>query len=229
MKGTLLGRVQMDSIQADKRRIRRAIHAARQRLSEEERMARSVRIWGHLTGLPCYQRARVILWYMAFDKEVLTAGLMQQALAAGKRAVVPLVQVERQRLELCEIQDVARDVAPGYRGIPEPRPGCWRPTAAEELELVIVPGVAFDMHGGRLGFGAGFYDRLLAELPHAIPKLGMAFDFQILPELPRQAHDIAVHGIATETRVIWCGGLSREEGAAAATQSAEGECGRGAR
>jgi 5-formyltetrahydrofolate cyclo-ligase len=219
----------MDLVRGEKQRIRRAMLAARRRLPEAERFARSVRIWERLAGLPCYQRARVILWYLAFDNEVLTAGLIQQAFVAGKRAVVPLVQVDRRRLALCEIRDAERDVAPGYRGIPEPRAGCWRPMPAEALDLAIVPGVAFDVQGGRLGFGAGFYDRLLAELPHELPKLGMAFDFQVLPELPRQPYDMAVNGIVTETRVIWCGRVPGEDGATAGVQSAGGECGRGER
>lgn len=210
------------AIQVRKRQIRRSMLALRRELSEAERIARSGRVAEQLTGLPCYQRARVILGYMAFEKEVLTAGVIQQALAARKRVALPVVQADRRHLELYEIQDIERDVAPGYRGIPEPRPERCRPVMAAELELVLVPGVAFDIQGGRLGFGAGSYDRLLAGLPRDIPKLGIAFDFQVLPQLPRQPHDISLDGIVMERRVICCGRLYREDGAVITARLADG-------
>ncbi|MGH8058795.1 MAG: 5-formyltetrahydrofolate cyclo-ligase [Candidatus Entotheonellia bacterium] len=222
MGGGAQGNAGKAAIQARKRQIRRSMLALRRELSEAERIARSGRVAEQLTGLPCYQRARVILWYMAFENEVLTAGLIQQAIAAGKWAVLPLVQADRRQLELYEIRDVERDVAPGYRGIPEPRPERCRPVVAAELELVLVPGVAFDAQGGRLGFGAGFYDRLLAGLPRDIPKLGMAFDFQVLPQLPRQPHDMTLDGIVMERRVICCGRLDGEEGAGITARLADG-------
>jgi 5-formyltetrahydrofolate cyclo-ligase len=190
-------------IGARKGEVRRSILALRRALPEAERVRRSRRIWQHVVALPDYQRARMILGYMAFDHEVLTAGLLQQAIASGKQVVLPAVQPDRQQLGLYLIADLEGDLAPGYRGILEPHPQRARPVAPEALELVLVPGVAFDCRGGRLGFGAGFYDRLLARLPQAALTVGLAFDFQVLPRLPQQLHDVRLGAIVTDSHVLW--------------------------
>jgi 5-formyltetrahydrofolate cyclo-ligase len=191
------------SIRERKRQIRRSILAVRRGLSEAERLARSRRVWERVAALSCYQQARVVLGYMAFDHEVLTDGLIRQAMASGKQMVLPMVQTDRQGLALYVIVDLERDVAPGYHGILEPLPQRTRAVAPETLELVLVPGVAFDVRGGRLGFGAGFYDRLLCQLPRDIPTVGLAFDFQVIPRLPSQPHDTVLDAIVTESRIMW--------------------------
>jgi 5-formyltetrahydrofolate cyclo-ligase len=191
------------SIGEQKRQIRRALLAVRRGLSAVERLARSRRVWERVAALSCYRQARVVLGYMTFDGEVLTDGLIRQAIASGKQIVLPMVQADRQGMALYGIEDLERDVAPGYRGILEPQPQRTQAVAPETLDLVLVPGVAFDQRGGRLGFGVGFYDRLLSRLPRDIPTVGLAFDFQVVPRLPSQPHDIMLHAIVTESRVIW--------------------------
>jgi 5-formyltetrahydrofolate cyclo-ligase len=182
------------------------MRALRRTLPAAQRLASSQRIWERLRGLPCYQHARVILGYMAFDHEVLTDGLMQQAMASGKQVVLPMVLGDRQGMALYAIEDLGRDVGPGYRGILEPQPWPTHAVAPETLDLALIPGVAFDRHGRRLGFGAGFYDRLLSQLPRDIPTVGLAFDFQVIPRLPSEPHDMLLQAIVTEQRVI--GGTS---------------------
>jgi 5-formyltetrahydrofolate cyclo-ligase len=191
------------AIRDRKQYIRRSIRAVRRGLSEAERLARSHRIWERVIALSCYQQARIVLGYMAFDHEVLTDGLMQQAMASGKQIVLPMVQADREGMTLYAIEDLEHDVVSGYRGILEPRPRHTRAVVPEALELVLLPGVAFDLRGGRLGFGAGFYDRLLSRLPRHIPTVGLAFDFQVIPRLPSQPHDIMLDVIVTERGVIW--------------------------
>jgi 5-formyltetrahydrofolate cyclo-ligase len=124
-------------------------------------------------------------------------------MASGKQLVLPMVLGNRQGLALYVIEELERDVAPGYCGILEPQPRRTRAVAPETLELALIPGVAFDLRGGRLGLGAGFYDRLLSQLPRGIPMVGLAFDFQVIPRLPLQPHDILLDAIVTESRVIW--------------------------
>jgi 5-formyltetrahydrofolate cyclo-ligase len=191
------------AIRDRKQYIRRSVRAVRRGLSEAERLARSRCIWERVIALSCYQHARMVLGYMAFDHEVLTDGLMQQAMASGKQIVLPMVQADREGMTLYAIEDLEHDVAPGYRGILEPRPRRTRAVAPETLELMLIPGVAFDLRGGRLGFGAGFYDRLLSRLRRGIPTVGLAFDFQVIPRLPSQPHDIMLDAIVTERCVIW--------------------------
>lgn len=215
------------SVREQKRRIRGSILALRRELPEPERVARSRRVWERLTALPCYQHARVMLGYMAFDNEVLTDGLLRQAMASGKQVVLPVVQADRRRLALYAVRNLERDVAPGYRGILEPRQLYTWLVALTQLELVLVPGVAFDLRGVRLGFGVGCYDRLLGELPQGIPTVGLAFDFQVIPRLPRQPHDIALDAIVMESRVIWCSSSSAGDGTATMARSTPVDGGRG--
>ncbi len=196
-----------------KRNIRQWIRTVRRGLSEVERLADSRRVWERVVGLSCYQHARVVLGYMAFDHEVLTDGLMQQAMASGKQLVLPMVLGDRQDMALYVIEDLRCDVAPGYRGILEPQPQCTRAVAPDTLDLALIPGVAFDLRGGRLGFGAGFYDRLLSRLPQGTSTIGLAFDFQVIPRLPFEPHDMLLKAIVTEQRVIW--GTSCPQGDAA--------------
>jgi 5-formyltetrahydrofolate cyclo-ligase len=191
------------SVRGRKQYIRRSLRAVRRGLSEAERLARSRCVWERVAALACYQHARVVLGYMAFDHEVLTDGLMRRAMASGKQLVLPMVLGNRQGLALYVIEELERDVAPGYCGILEPQPQRTRAVAPETLELALIPGVAFDLRGGRLGLGAGFYDRLLSQLPRGIPMVGLAFDFQVIPRLPLQPHDILLDAIVTESRVIW--------------------------
>ena len=190
-------------IQEQKRRMRRSILAVRRSLSEGERLARSRRVWQRVVTLTGYQRARMVLAYMAFDGEVLTDGLIRQATASGKQLVLPMVQADRQGLALYGIDDLERDLAPGYHGILEPQPHSTRMVVPESLDLAFVPGIAFDLRGGRLGYGAGFYDRLLSQLPRDIPTVGLAFDFQIIPRLPLQPHDVMLEAIVADSRAIW--------------------------
>jgi 5-formyltetrahydrofolate cyclo-ligase len=204
------------------------MRAARRKLSEAERLARSRRVWERVTALSSYQHARVVLGYMAFDDEVLTDGLMQHAMASGKQIVLPMVLSDRQGMALYVIEDLERDVATGYRGTLEPQPPRAHAVAPESLDLVLIPGVAFDLRGGRLGFGAGFYDRFLSRLPSDIPTLGLAFDFQVIPRLPLQPHDMLLNAIVTESRVIWGASCTQDNAAEAARFShVAGERGEG--
>jgi 5-formyltetrahydrofolate cyclo-ligase len=214
------------SVRERKHRIRQSILAMRRGLSEAERLARSRCVWERVATLSCYQQARVVLGYMAFDHEVLTDGLIRQSIASGKQIVLPMVQANRQGMALYVIADLQRDVAPGYRGILEPQPQRTRAVAPAALDMALVPGIAFDLGGGRLGFGVGFYDRLLSQLPRGIPTVGLAFDFQVIPRLPSQPHDITLDAIVTESRVI-CETLSAEADGAAAARCSHVFGGRG--
>jgi len=160
-------------------------------------------VWERVTTLAYYRRARTVLAYMAFAGEVLTEGLIRQAMASGKQLVLPMVRADRQDMALYRIDDLERDMVPGYHGILEPHPQRTRMLEPDRLDLVFVPGIAFDLRGGRLGYGAGFYDRLLSQLSRDIPTVGLAFDFQITQRLPLQPHDIMLEVIVTDSRTIW--------------------------
>lgn len=118
-------------------------------------------------------------------------------LARGKRVVVPVTRPRTKRLSLSEVRDPGRELAPGAFGVPEPVPSARRPVPVRELDLVLVPGLAFDRRGHRLGHGHGYFDRFLARLPKTTPVIGLAFKFQLLERLPSDPHDRAVHTVLT--------------------------------
>ena len=161
--------------------------------AEEERNRKSEAIRRKLSRLTVFRRAGTVCCYAALPYEVQTWRVIQQMLASGKRVVVPVV--EGRRLRLSELRDPAKDLAPGAFGVREPTPATFRPMRPERVDLVVVPGLAFDRSGHRLGHGHGYFDRLLARLPRATARVGLCFEFQLLNRLPTEPHDSAVHQV----------------------------------
>ena len=122
---------------------------------------------------------------------------MRAALAAGKTVAVPRVDNESRMLELHAITDPVRDVVAGYRDIPEPLPACPL-VARDTIDFVLVPGVAFDRRGRRMGYGGGYYDRLLPLLSPRAARVAGAFEVQLVDRVPAAPNDIAVDAIVTE-------------------------------
>jgi len=186
-----------------KRAIRERVLAARDGLTAQQREAASEKIAERLIALPSFLEARTVLVTIPFRNEWDSRLLAQCALALGKTLVSPRVDLRTRMLSLHRICDLSTDLAPGYRGIPEPTTRCPSVTI-ESIEWVLVPGVAFDVHGGRLGYGGGYYDRLLPLLAADAPRIAGAFEAQLVAEVPAAPHDLSVDAIVTEERVIEC-------------------------
>jgi 5-formyltetrahydrofolate cyclo-ligase len=179
-----------------KKAIRKKALTARDTLPPGERTAKSRAIEDRLFALSEFVSAQVILFFASFRSEVDTGPMIRRALLSGKRVVLP--KVTGAELVLYEIVDPDADVSPGAWGIPEPHG--TRPVMLDEIDLVIVPGAAYDEQGNRVGYGAGFYDKLL----RAFRKMtvALAFEAQIVPNIPAELHDIPIKKIVTEKRVI---------------------------
>ncbi len=133
-----------------------------------------------------YKAANTIYGYLPYNQEVRTVPMLEQALADGKKVAVPKCYGEEMRF--IYLEDLSQ-VAPGYAGIPEPIAD--GPVAEDETALVLMPGLAFDPQGHRIGYGGGFYDRFLAEEPNH-PKVALCYDFQMLEHLDTEEFDIPV-------------------------------------
>lgn len=166
------------------------------KLSMEERKAASRKIMDRLFSLPEFKAARTVMFFASFRGEVETHDMIRRALAEGKRVILP--KVKGKELALFEIRDFDRDTAAGAWEIPEPVHRTQ--VKAQDVDFIVVPGAVFDGRGNRLGYGGGFYDRLLASYTGMTAAL--AFDFQIVPQVPVSAHDVPVRKIVTEKRVI---------------------------
>ena len=164
---------------------------------EDERRRSSEAIRRKVFRLTAFRRAKTVCCYVALPYEVQTWRMIEEMLSKGKRVVVPVVQPNTKRLLLSEVRDPATELAPGAFGVREPVRRARRPVATRSLGLVLVPGIAFDRRGHRLGHGHGYFDRFLSRVPKAVRTVGLAFRFQLLDRLPVASHDHAVQTVLT--------------------------------
>ena len=181
--------------------LRREVLARRDGLPAEVRAAAAAAIAQRVVALPEFAAASAVLLTLPFRTEWNTLPLVHAALAAAKTVVVPRVDRQTRMLELHSVSDPDRDVVPGHLDIPEPR--AERPRVSRDaIDFVLVPGVAFDLEGRRLGYGGGYYDRLLPLLPARAARIAGAFDIQIVARVPAAPHDVRVDAIVTESRAV---------------------------
>jgi len=181
--------------------LRTKILAARNSLPPEERQRKSRTIAERLLALPEFAGARSIFAYVSFRSEVETLDLIARCLKKGAVVSVPLTLPAEYRLLAHAITDPSRDLVPGYCGIPEPLPTLPLMDPAS-IEVVVVPGSVFDVHGGRLGYGGGYYDRFLQSAAPQALRIGLAFDLQVVAAVPLESHDQQLDYLITETRTI---------------------------
>ncbi len=184
-----------------KRKMKEEMHEKRKNHAAELVLQKSAAIMEKLFALKEFAEAKTILFYASKKDEVQTFAMIQKALDMGKRVALPITVVEGKNLVLSEISNV-KGLMAGAFSVPEPAE--YMPVQADAIDLVIVPGIAFDEKGDRIGHGMGYYDKLLKTMPQA-RFVALAFEFQIIPDVPEEAHDVRVHKIVTEERVIECG------------------------
>ena len=175
----------------------------RRQLSPDVIAAASEAVTRRVTALPHWASAREILAYLPIKGELDTRALAERALAEGRRLVLPRCRENAPgELDLGCVSCLA-EATPGHYGIPEPPAGQCRAPETFAPDLILVPGLAFDLHGGRLGFGGGYYDRLLA-LPLAADALvvGLGYDFQLVDCLPIQTWDRPMDTVVTELTTL---------------------------
>ncbi len=178
-----------------KEELRRRFRAWREGLDPRVVEELSSRVRTHLRSFPPYRRAKSVLFYCPFRGEVDVWPLLLEAQREGKRVLLPVVRAGRMEAAFFQGKGFLR---PGAFGILEPREEAPR-LPPGELDLVLVPGLAFDEEGFRLGFGQGYYDRFLVSTPAF--RLGVAYAAQVVKRLPRTAGDLAVHALVTEEGV----------------------------
>lgn len=170
----------------DKKELRRTIRERKRAMTEEEIVSRSEKLGQLFAQSQAYKAAKTIYGYLPYNQEVRTIPMLEQALKDGKRVAVPKVYGDE--MKFLYLDDLTQ-VSKGYAGIPEPIAD--GPVADDETALVLMPGLAFDPAGHRIGYGGGFYDKFLAAEPNH-PTLALCYEFQMLPELHTEEHDIPV-------------------------------------
>lgn len=185
---------------AGKEEIRKQILRLRNGMTPGEIVAKSGLILRRLAGLRDLREASTLMVFLSFGSEVRTDDLLRWGWGEGKRMVIPLCRPEERSLTPCLLCGFA-ELSAGHYGIREPNPQSIRPVASEEIDAIIVPAVAFDRTGYRIGYGGGYYDRFLPAVPRAV-RIGAAFCCQIVAEIPADPYDVPVDRIVTEEETI---------------------------
>jgi 5-formyltetrahydrofolate cyclo-ligase len=183
-----------------KKIVRKKIQEKRNSLTYHERLIGSSSIAERLMKLDCYRNSKEILAYYPFRSEIDTTIIIRKALNQGKKVILP--RVRGKKLELYYIKDLIDDLIPGSFGIMEPIASKCKIASYKNVDMVLVPGVGFDRNFNRLGYGGGFYDKLLEKLPVKIPRIALAFTLQIIENIPVMAHDLKVNIIITEKEIL---------------------------
>jgi len=151
-----------------------------------------------------YVRARGIACYVNKDSEVDTRPLIRKALDSNKRVLVPVVKKGDIDLFFSEVKDFGKELAPGSFNIPEPKEEFLRPESLDAVDIIFVPGIVWDKEGYRLGWGRGYFDRVLKKLPEHVRSIGLSFNLQLVSQVPRDQFDLPVNTVVTESRVVRC-------------------------
>jgi 5-formyltetrahydrofolate cyclo-ligase len=183
----------------NKKKIRKDILSLRNALPRTELAAMSRRICRSFIHLPMLSDCSSVMIFLSFGSEINTDDIIRWLWQQKKKVFVPLCKPETREMDIIPITTFA-DVEPGYFGIREPKRELRTPVAKAEIDLIAVPAVAFDRSGYRVGYGGGYYDRFMTGLN--VPKIGLAFSCQLIPEVPVDKYDQAVQGIVTEQGYI---------------------------
>jgi len=184
-----------------KRGLRARILRERDATSAEDRATASASIAASLLARKDFASSKIVLLTLPFGSEWDTRALLHAALSRAKTVALPRVNLATQMLDVCAITRLEYDATPGYRGIPEPCAHCELLDVAR-IDWVLVPGVAFDRDGRRIGYGGGYYDRLLPVLRADAHRVAGAFELQLVDHVPAAPHDVAVDAVVTEARSI---------------------------
>jgi 5-formyltetrahydrofolate cyclo-ligase len=183
---------------SEKEELRKQVLARRDALSATQRASLSTSITARVLALSSYRNARRVMAYWSIGSEFETAGFVADLRANGKTLVLPRAPRGGRMLELYAVRDPEHDLAPGVWGIREPRAELCRSVLPQEIDFVLVPGVAFTARCERLGYGKGFYDRLIAAFPERPPLVAAAFALQVVPAMPVSPTDQSVDMVVTE-------------------------------
>lgn len=167
-----------------------------------ERM--SVAVVDRLFSFEDFKKSSKVLLYLSLKREVQTEKIIEKCFAAGKRVFVPVMDIKNDALLVSELAGREVKLEMGAFGVREPGEKDRKIVSPDILDLAIIPGLAFDRKGARLGKGKGYYDRFLGRLSPTVCRLGLAFDFQILDFIPQVQHDVGMHKILTESDDFHC-------------------------
>ncbi len=186
----------------DKQSIREEMLKARSALDPADRTTKSAEMARRLFAAPEFVDSTDILFYLSTETEAQTDEMIRRSIALGKNVYAPLTDKQTGELKISRIPGLDIPFVRGAFGIREPAESVVDICSPSVLDLIVVPGVAFGVDGGRIGYGGGYYDRFLER--HKAQRVAIAFDFQVLEIVPQNPRDSRVNKIITEKRAIRC-------------------------
>lgn len=193
----------MEEIRATKSQIRTDIAKTFDELSESQVSAKTKAIENRLFEFANFLESRTILLYAQSGPEVQTVDIINKTIEYNKVVVLPAFNPETFEVTLLKVDNPEKELIPGPRGVLEPDPDQCKIVPIDRIDIAIIPGVAFDEKGGRIGTGRGYYDRLIPKLSITTRKVALTFEDQILQQVPIESHDKHVDIIITDNRVIY--------------------------
>ena len=193
----------MEEIQIAKSQIREEITQKFAALSAKELAEKTKAIENRLFDFANFLESKITLLYVNNEHEVLTDDILKRAYVYNKIVVLPAYNTENFEMELKKVDSLEKDLSPGPRDILQPDESRCKVVPIDKIDIAIIPAVALDEKGGRIGSGKGYYDRLIPRLAITTRKVALAFEAQIIPQVPIESHDKHVDIIITEDRVIY--------------------------
>lgn len=193
----------MEEIRATKAEIRNDIVKRLAALTESEVKAKIRQIENRVFEFANFLEANIVLLYINTAAEVNSQQIIKRCFDYNKIVILPAFETDTYKMKLMKVDNLDTDLKPGRRGILEPDENRCNVVPVECIDIAIIPGVAFDEKGGRIGSGEGYYDRLIPKLPITTRKVALAFENQIIRQIQMESHDKHVDIIITEKRIIY--------------------------
>lgn len=193
----------MDEVREKKQEIRNDMAAYVKSLASEVIKANTRTIEDRLFEFANFLESRIVMLYVNAANEVATDNIIRRAYDFNKIVLLPAFDPVKSTMKPMKVDNPDKDLTSGPRGILEPNPSRCKPVPLDCIDIAIIPGVAMDEKGGRIGSGSGYYDRLIPDLPMTTRKVGLVFEGQLVPQVPMESHDKHVDIIITEKRVIY--------------------------
>ena len=193
----------MEEIREAKQELRDKIEKSIKSISEEEHRRKTNEIETRLFDFANFLEARIVLLYVSDKNEVDTHNILRKTYDYGKIIILPVFNEDNGSIRLLKVDDPNRDLVKGSRGLLEPDVQRCREVPMECIDIALIPGIAVDEKGGRLGAGDGNYDRLIPQLPITTRKVSLVLEDQVVPQIPAESHDKHVDIIITDRRIIY--------------------------
>jgi len=193
----------MEEVQATKSEIRTDMKKMLAALPEADRAKKIERIENRLFEFANFLEAKIVLLYVNNSGEVPSKDILARCFEYGKIVVLPAFDTEKSEMRPMKVDDLETDLIPGPRGVLGPDLERCKSVPIERIDLAVIPGIAFDEKGGRIGSGDGYYDRFIPKLPITTRKVSLVFEEQIVPQVPVESHDKHVDIIITDKRIIY--------------------------